>query len=170
MIEVLRLGHRIARDVRLSTHVALIARAFGANKLYYSGQKDSSFENSVEEIVNDFGGDFKTEYTKDSLGFVKNYKGKVVHLTMYGLPIEDNISKIRKFKDLLVIVGGAKVESDYYKLADFNIAVTQQPHSETAALAIFLHEYFKGKEISLKFKNAKKEVIPQKAGKKVKTS
>ena len=170
MIEVLRLWHRIHRDIRLSTHVALIARAFGANKLYYSGQKDNSFENSVKEIVKDFGGNFKVEFVKDSLGFVKNYKGKIVHLTMYGLPVQENIFKIRKFKDLLVIVGGAKVEGEFYKLADFNISVTQQPHSETAALAIFLHEYFQSKELSLKFKNAKKEVIPQKAGKRVKTS
>ena len=45
IIEVLRLSHRIRRDVRLSTHVALTARAFGASKIYYSGQHDSSLEN-----------------------------------------------------------------------------------------------------------------------------
>jgi len=38
MIEILRLGHRKKRDARLSTHVALVSRAFGASKIYYSGQ------------------------------------------------------------------------------------------------------------------------------------
>ena len=33
MIIVLRIGHRIGRDKRITTHVALVARAFGANKI-----------------------------------------------------------------------------------------------------------------------------------------
>ena len=44
-VEILRLGHRISRDPRLSTHLALTARAFLASKLYYYGQHDSSLEN-----------------------------------------------------------------------------------------------------------------------------
>ena len=37
MIVVLRLGHRIGRDARISTHCGLVARALGANKIIYSG-------------------------------------------------------------------------------------------------------------------------------------
>ena len=33
-IEVLRIGQRILRDDRVTTHVALVARAFGASKIY----------------------------------------------------------------------------------------------------------------------------------------
>jgi len=33
MITVLRIGHRISRDKRITTHVALVARAFGADKI-----------------------------------------------------------------------------------------------------------------------------------------
>ncbi len=33
-VSVLRLGHRAGRDPRLTTHVALAARAFGARRLY----------------------------------------------------------------------------------------------------------------------------------------
>ena len=33
-VELLRVGHRPGRDPRLSTHVALVARAFGAERMY----------------------------------------------------------------------------------------------------------------------------------------
>jgi len=33
-IEVLRIGQRLVRDDRVTTHVALVARAFGASKIY----------------------------------------------------------------------------------------------------------------------------------------
>ena len=33
MIIVLRLGHRFVRDYRVTTHLALVARSFGANKI-----------------------------------------------------------------------------------------------------------------------------------------
>src|SRR3990170_1053883 len=32
--EVLRIGQRVVRDDRVTTHVALVARAFGASKIY----------------------------------------------------------------------------------------------------------------------------------------
>ena len=33
-IEVLRVGQRIVRDDRVTTHVALVSRAFGAKKIF----------------------------------------------------------------------------------------------------------------------------------------
>ena len=33
-IEVLRIGQRLVRDDRVTTHVALVSRAFGASKIY----------------------------------------------------------------------------------------------------------------------------------------
>ena len=33
-IEILRIGQRVLRDDRVTTHVALVARAFGASKIY----------------------------------------------------------------------------------------------------------------------------------------
>jgi len=70
-------------------------------------------------------------------------------------------------KNLLIVVGGAKVPRKVYELADWNIAVTSQPHSEISALALFLHELFEGKELSIKFEDAKIMIVPQKRGKKV---
>ena len=60
-IEVLRLSHRIGRDPRLSTHLALTARAFLANKIFYSGDKDSKLEETVNGVTEQFGGDFKID-------------------------------------------------------------------------------------------------------------
>ena len=99
--------------------------------------------------------------------FIKEWKGKSVHLTMYGMPVQKRIGAIRKSKDLLVIVGGEKVPWEAYQLVDWNVGVTNQPHSEVAALSIFLHEHFRGKELSRKFRDAKRTVVPQERGKKI---
>lgn len=168
-IAVLRLGHRIQRDKRVTTHVALVARAMGCLKFIYSGQKDSKMENSVKKIVENWGGQFEVEYVKNWSNHIKNWKkhGKVVHLTVYGMPVQDKIKKARNFSDMLIVVGGEKVPPEVYQLADFNIAITNQPHSEVSSLCLFLDYYFEGEEIKKEFKNAKIKVIPQKAGKKV---
>ena len=46
-ISVLRLDHRLPRDERITTHVALVARAFGASEMIYTGQYDSGLEKSI---------------------------------------------------------------------------------------------------------------------------
>jgi len=87
---------------------------------------------------------------------------------MYGLSVQDTIDRIRASpKDKLVVVGGAKVPGEVYRLADWNTSVTSQPHSEVSALSIFLHELFEGKELSLSFEKAEVRVVPQAKGKKI---
>lgn len=167
-IEILRLSHRLPRDCRISTHCALVSRAFGANKLYYSGMHDSSLEESVLKIVEKFGGPFDIEYVKNDEKFVKEKKKEgyfIVHLTMYGMPFEKECRKIKKgHKKVLVIVGGEKVEGSFYELADYNIAVGSQPHSEVAALALVLNELHGEKK---DFEKAKIKVNPSRKGKDV---
>jgi len=148
MIEVLRLGHRIQRDKRISTHVALVARAFGASKLYYTGQKDSDYEESVKKVVGEFGGDFEIEHTKSWKPLFS--KRTVVHLTMYGLDFKEVVGKLKG--NLLIVVGGEKVDGEVYNLANYNVGVTNQPHSEVGALSVFMdhltgskYPKFKGK-------------------------
>lgn len=167
MLSVLRLGHRLKRDERVSTHVGLVARAFGAGEIIYSGEKDEGVVTSVKLVTKKWGGSFKVRHEKSWKGVIKKYKKNkfsVVHMTMYGLPIKKRIRTLRKIKNLLILVGSEKVPGEVYAAADYNIAVTNQPHSEVAALAVFLHEYFKGKE--KKFKKAKIRIIPQERGKK----
>lgn len=166
MITVLRLGHRKIRDARISTHVGLVARAFGADKMIYSGEKDQGLLDSLNKVSENWGGKFEANYEKNWRKVIRNFKGRKVHLTMYGLPIQDEIKKIRRNKNLLVIVGGEKVPGEVYGLVDYNVSISSQPHSEVAALAVFLHEYFCGKELQKSF-SGKFKVVPQKAGKKL---
>lgn len=170
MIEVLRLSHRISRDKRISTHCALVSRAFGAVRLYYSGQKDKEMEESVRKIVEKFGGPFEIEHVDNEYKLIDKKKKDgflIVHLTCYGLEIKKEITKIRKEKNILVIIGGEKVEPEIYQVADINLSVSNQPHSEVSSLAIFLHEFFEGKELDLKFENAKMRIEPCERGKRV---
>ena len=158
MIEILRLGQRIQRDKRISTHVALVARAFGADRIFYTGQRDKGVEKSVIRIVKNFGGEFSISYVKKIDELVK---GKtIVHLTMYGADFREYVDKIKG--DVLVIVGGEKVPGEIYEMADYNLGVGNQPHSEVAALGIFLDHFCKLK----KFKG-KMEVVPSLEGKKI---
>jgi tRNA (cytidine56-2'-O)-methyltransferase len=170
MISVLRLGHRSQRDVRISTHCGLVARALGTKEIIYSGEADPKLLESVRSVVKRWGGPFAVSYEKSWRKVITKYKKKrfaIVHATMYGLPLQAQIRKIRKHKRALVIIGAEKVPGEVYKLADYNIAVSNQPHSEVAALAVILHEYFKGKELGKAFKHAKLKIIPQERGKRV---
>lgn len=164
MIEVLRLGHRLGRDSRISTHCGLVARAFGASSIVYSGERDGKMMGSVRRVVKQWGGPFSVRHGSYK-STIKNFKGTKVHLTMYGIPLEKKIGEIRRKRNVLVIVGGEKVPSEVYQLADFNVSVTNQPHSEVAALALFLYEYFRGRQ--KRFKGAKLKIVPQERGKRV---
>lgn len=169
MIEVLRLSHRIRRDPRLTTHVTLTARALLASKLYYSGDRDKTLEETINKITKQFGGNFIIEYTKDPIKLIKEKKKQgftIVHLTVYGRPFNEKLN-ILKDKNLLIIIGGEKVPSEYYHLADYNLSVTSQPHSELSALAILL--YLLNKNKKSEFKNAKLKIIPQEKGKLVRS-
>ncbi|RLG59440.1 tRNA (cytidine(56)-2'-O)-methyltransferase, partial [Candidatus Geothermarchaeota archaeon] len=168
---VLRLFHRAHRDKRVTSHLVLAARALGARGLFFCGQYDKSIMETIEKVNDMWGGDFKVVYIQDYIKLIKSWKkenGEVIHLTMYGIPVTKVIDDVRKSrKKKLIVVGGEKVPGIIYKLADWNISVTNQPHSEISALAIFLHELFKGEELNLEFRNAKMRIIPQAKGKKV---
>jgi tRNA (cytidine56-2'-O)-methyltransferase len=169
-VTILRLSHRIERDKRLSTHIALASRALGAKGIIYSGERDLKMEASIKKVVKNWGGDFSIRYAKSWRRFLRGWKGKIVHLTVYGERVQDKIKSIRKHRNILVVVGGEKVPGEVYQVVDYNIGVSQQPHSEAAALGIFLHEYFKGKELEKKFPKAKLRIVPQESGKLVKKS
>lgn len=168
-VAVLRLGHRIGRDPRATTHCCLVARALGAKEILITGDEDLPLKNNVDEITKEWGGKFKVNYKEDWKKTLKEHKGKgfiIAHLTMYGMPIQNKISEIRKKDKIMIVVGSQKVPREVYNLVDFNIAVTNQPHSEIAALAIALHELFEGKELENKFPNSKIKIVPMEKGKK----
>ena len=165
-IIILRLGHRFIRDKRVSTHIALVARAFGADELVID-VLDKNIVKSISMVCDEWGGDLEINFVKDWKRFVEGFHGDRIHLTMYGVNINDCMDKIKSSdRDKLVIIGGKKVPSEIYSLVDYNVAVGNQPHSEVAALAVFLDRLFEGKELKREF-DGKKRIIPQERGKKV---
>jgi tRNA (cytidine56-2'-O)-methyltransferase len=175
-IFVLRWGHRPQRDVRLTTHVALTARALCASGFILSDTEDPHIQETVNKITKSWGGTFHFEMGTPWKRVVREWKargGVVVHLTAYGENIQtsDTLNRIKAFnKDLLLIVGSQKVPGEFYssEVSDFNISIGNQPHSECSALAIFLDRFFEGKELAADFEKAKIQILPQERGKKLK--
>ena len=170
-VVVLRYGHRPGRDDRMTTHVGLTARALGADRVVLPDNAGQSAA-TVRDITSRFGGPFTVELREDQAAIVREFDGVVVHLTMYGERIQDVEAEIRSAvvderEDLLVVVGGEKVPWELYERADFNVGVTNQPHSEVAGLAVFLDRLFDGAELDREWADADRRVVPMATGKKV---
>jgi len=168
-IVVLRLGHRPERDQRMTTHVGLTARAFGANGMLIAAQ-DRSIEKNIDDVTRRWGGKFFVRSGikwRDEITEWKQFGGRVCHLTMYGINLPDVIDDVHAAGDILVIVGAEKVPAEIYSMADWNIAIGNQPHSEVAALAIFLDRLQSGKELSRVFKGGELQVVPRERNKEV---
>jgi tRNA (cytidine56-2'-O)-methyltransferase len=172
-IEVLRLGHRPQRDKRITTHVCLTARALGAKRVRIA-EDDASVANSVRDVAERFGGDFTLEDGTGWKGPIKQWKaagGQVVHLTMYGQKLGDAVPAIRTGpEDVLIVVGAEKVPSELYELADHNVAVGNQPHSEVAALALLMDRLRNGAWEEDSFEGGDIEVHPSKRSKDVRAT
>ena len=139
-VDVLRLGYRRGRDPRITTHLALVARALGSDGFLLAGDDDQEMFDNLNSVSERFGGELDTEHVS-GLGHLKKHVengGVAVHLTMYGEPFRQAIPKIRRDRPLIIVVGGAKVPGDVYKICQHNVAVGNQPHSEVAALALFM--------------------------------
>lgn len=164
---VLRIGHRPERDQRVTTHVGLTARALGARGMYLAS-RDSGIVSSIRDVVSRWGGDF---FIQDEISWkkcIREWKksgGVVVHLTMYGERLPHHEDTLRQKDRILVIVGAEKVPGEIFGLADFNIAVTGQPHSEISSLAVFLDRLFLGRELESGFPGAQIRIIPSSDGK-----
>lgn len=173
-VVVLRWGHR-ERDKRLTTHVVLTARALGAAGFVLADVKDEKIKATIEKVKIQWGNSFEFEMGMPWRQVVSEWKareGSVVHLTAYGENIEtcDVLTRIKATrKDLLVIIGSRKVPSEFFSenIADFNVAVGNQPHSECSSLAVFLDRFFDGKELIKEFEDAKLRIIPSVRGKQV---
>jgi tRNA (cytidine56-2'-O)-methyltransferase len=169
-IIVFRYGHRTVRDYRVSSHCALVSRAFGAKKIIVCGEEDNSMKNSVDDITKRWGGPFEVEFVNDwkkELIKLKEKKYSLIHLTMYGEKINKIENKIKINQKICIIIGSQKVEREVYNIVNYNISVTNQPHSEIAALAVTMDRLQEGKEFNKIFKQAKTKIIPKKSEKKV---
>jgi tRNA (cytidine56-2'-O)-methyltransferase len=170
-IFILRIGHRVFRDSRVTTHVCLTARALGADGVIIADQEDKVVESTIRDVTDRFGGPFEVESGKPWRKAVRDWRamgGRIVHLTAYGLPLPKLLPEIQDVKeDLLVIVGSEKMPGEIFKLADWNVSVTNQPMSEVAALAVFLDWLNKHLEFEHEFSKARVQIVPSRRGKEI---
>ncbi len=169
-VTVLRLGHRPGRDDRMTTHVALTARALGADRAVLAGGASDAAD-TAREVTDRFGGPFDVAVREDWRPVLHGFEGHVVHLTMYGEPVQTVAPALRRIhadgRPLLLVVGAGKVPFEVYDRADHNVAVTNQPHSEIAALAVALDRLFEGRELDRGWVDADRRVVPRETGKRV---
>ena len=88
-----------------------------------------------------------------------------MHLTMYGETLEKALEVIDSSQDIMIVVGAEKVPREVYERASINVGVGNQPHSEVAALGVFLYSFFDGK--MPKFNDGQMKIIPNPQGKTV---
>ncbi len=164
MITVLRIGHRPERDKRITTHVALVARAFGADRILVD-TRDPDLERNFVSTCERWGGKVSIKTGVKHREQMKGFKGQIVHLTMYGEELEKGLGALDPQKDLMIVVGAEKVPREVYELATINISVGNQPHSEVAALALFLYKY-RGEKMP-DFADGRMKIVPDPRGKTV---
>src|SRR2546430_9573463 len=97
-IFILRIGHRVFRDSRVTTHVCLTARALGANGVIIPDQEDKVVESTIRDVTNRFGGPFDFQSGKPWKQAVRDWRaigGRIVHLKAYGPPIPQKMAEIQ---------------------------------------------------------------------------
>ncbi|MBN2110377.1 MAG: tRNA (cytidine(56)-2'-O)-methyltransferase [Methanosarcinaceae archaeon] len=168
-IVILRLGHRPVRDKRITTHVGLTARAFGAEGMLLASD-DARLTENILDVAKRWGGDF---YVRNNINWkseIRKWKedgGKVCHLSMYGVNLPDVVLDISECEDLMVVVGAEKVPFEIYELADWNVAVGNQPHSEVAAVAVTLDRIASTDPLKKEFCGGELSIVPMERGKRV---
>jgi tRNA (cytidine56-2'-O)-methyltransferase len=120
----------------------------------------------IGAVVERWGGAFEVLPAGEWRAAVKGFDGVVVHLTMYGLPLERVLPRLAGARRILLVVGGAKVPPDLYRMAGYNVAVGHQPHSEVAALAVAL-ERLLGVPGPRREPGARQRIVPRARGKRV---
>lgn len=165
-VTVYRLGHRPSRDKRMTTHVCLTARAFGARRALLD-HADKKVEHTVRDVTDRFGGPFDLQVEEAWRKTVKGFAGPSIHLTMYGEAHTEVLPRVREADELLVIVGAEKVPGEIYDLATHNVAVGNQPHSEVAALSTVLYELLGPDPLTAEREGARLRIEPTATGKRV---
>ncbi len=170
-IGVLRIGHRPGRDKRITTHICLTARAFGADVAYIH-EDDPRVVATVRDVVRRFGGPFDVYGIDAWRPVVTRWKqegAQIVHLTMYGQSFEQGLARLDPKRATLFVAGAEKVPPDIYERADVNLSVGNQPHSEVAATAVVLDRFLTGDWARKPFEG-RVQVVPRERGKAVSSS
>ena len=168
-VSVLRLGHRRERDKRITSHLGLTARAFGADEVILAGEEDDSAIETWNSVSERFGGNLDCHFEPKPMNWLRRFadSGTVIHLTMYGEPWRKVTGEIPKDKPAVIVVGGTKVPAEVFSIADHNVSIGNQPHSEVAALGVFMDSWLGPIEESSRFAGGQIEVVPSERGKRV---
>ena len=145
----------------------------GADGVIIADQEDKVVESTIRDVTNRFGGPFDVQSGKPWKQAVREWRaigGRIVHLTAYGLPLPKMLPEILDAEeDVLVVVGSEKMPGEIFKVADWNVSVTNQPMSEVAALAIFLDWFKQHREFEHEFSKAQVQIVPSRSGKEIQT-
>ena len=169
IIEVARLGQRLVRDDRITTHAALVSRAFGARRIYMN-ETSPEIRDTLQSVNRTWGGDFEVVLEENLNGIIRRKKADsygVVHLTMYGEALAEALPHVVRLEKMLVVIGAGKMPREIYEMADYNVAVGSQPHSEIAALAVLLDRVHGGRQLAWEPSGAARRIIPSRSGKTV---
>ncbi len=140
----------------------MAARAFGAHNVTFASIRNPKMMNQFKVLNKKWGGDFNVSFVDNWQDFLKSKKNyKTIYLTRYGTPINKIKYSLKTYKNIMLIVTLTEAYKNLYKMADFNVSITAQPHSATSAIAIFLHLFYEGRELAMHFENAKYKVVPE---------
>jgi len=150
-----------SRAYHESLDLCLTARAFGAAEIIFVSKSDAGLLRYMNNLNKKWGGTFKVK-------FVKNYKDALksaskytkVYLTRFGMPLQSKSYVLKTYKNMVLIVSTKDVSRTLHQVADYNISISTQPHCGSAAIAIFLHEFYNGRELAMHFENAKLKLVP----------
>jgi tRNA (cytidine56-2'-O)-methyltransferase len=132
----------------------------------YLHPRDEALAERVASVTRRWGGAFAVVPVDDWKSVMRSFPGAVVHLTMYGLPLERCLPRLARHREILLVVGGAKVPPELYRQATYNVAVGHQPHSEVAAVAVTL-ERLLGLPRPTRPGEAPQRILPSARGKRV---
>jgi tRNA (cytidine56-2'-O)-methyltransferase len=145
--------------------LCLVARAFGASNISFAESNksnDRKLSRYCDNINGKWGGKFSVSFFKDWKKFLDTKKNYVkVYLTRYGLPVKKVEYALKTYKNILIMVSMSESVKSLYKTSDFNVSITTQPHSSASSIAIFLHNFYDGRELAMHFENAKYKIIPE---------
>ncbi len=142
--------------------ISLAARAFGAQNITFVDRKNQKLVRQIQALNRKWGGNFAINFSDDwkrEIEAKKNYK--VVYLTRYGVPMHKNQYAIKTYKNILLVVTLSENFKNLFGMSDFNVSITTQPHCSAAAIAVFLHNFFEGRELAMHFENAQFKVVPE---------
>ena len=72
-LDVLRLGYRLGRDPRITTHLALVSRALGADRFLLAGDQDPKMFENLGSVADRFGTGMSCEHIKGPMGWLRRF-------------------------------------------------------------------------------------------------